>query len=161
MPMTFAMKRRSQSSPSIVMRPSPTASSKSIDVTPVKMSIALKLLGDGGGVLGRQLRAVRTSRPCSRCTPWDCAERGDVDARLQPYSRTANESSGVGRRDSKSLTGDAVARHDAGGGARKSIEWLRQSMQMATPFCMASSPSARMTLAKPCVAQRMTWRFML
>ena len=42
-----------------------------------------------------------------------------------------------------------------------SIEWLRQSMQMATPFFMASSPSARMTLAKPCVAQRMTWRFML
>ena len=37
-----------------------------------------------------------------------------------------------------------------------SIEWLRQSMQMATPFFMASSPSARMTLAKPCVAQRMT-----
>ena len=42
-----------------------------------------------------------------------------------------------------------------------SAEWLRQSMHTATPFFIASVPSARMTLAKPCVAQRMTWRFML
>ena len=37
--MTLAMKRSSQSAPSIVMRPFCTASSKSMDVTPVKMSI--------------------------------------------------------------------------------------------------------------------------
>ena len=41
----------------------------------------------------------------------------------------------------------------------KSILLLRQSMQMATPFFLASSPSAAMTLAKPWVAQRMTWMF--
>ena len=40
-----------------------------------------------------------------------------------------------------------------------SILLLRQSMQMATPFFLAASPSAAMTLAKPWVAQRMTWMF--
>ena len=41
-----------------------------------------------------------------------------------------------------------------------SMEWFRQSMQMATPRCLPSSPSAQITSAKPWVAQRMTWMFM-
>ena len=42
-----------------------------------------------------------------------------------------------------------------------SMEWLRQSMQMATPRFFPSGPSAQMTSAKPWVAQRITWMFML
>ena len=80
---------------------------------------------------------------------------------VQPYSRTANESSGVGRSDSKSLTAMPLPAMTQAASRANSVEWLRQSMQMATPFCMAASPSARITLAKPCVAQRITWRFML
>ena len=41
----------------------------------------------------------------------------------------------------------------------KSMLWTRQSMQMATPFFLASSPSAAITSAKPWVAQRITWTF--
>ena len=79
----------------------------------------------------------------------------------QWYSRTAKLSSGVGRRDSKIRTWMPLAAQTSAAARANSMEWFRQSMQMATPRRLPSSPSAQMTWAKPWVAQRMTWMFML
>ena len=78
---------------------------------------------------------------------------------MQPYSRTAKESSGVGRRVSKIRTLMPLPAMTAAASRANSSEWWRQSKQTAMPRCAASPPSAKMTSAKAWVAWRMTWMF--
>ena len=79
---------------------------------------------------------------------------------MQPYSRMAKDSSGVGRSDSKRRTGMPAAAMMQAASRANTSELFRQSKQMATPFLTASGPSFRMTLANAWVAWRMTWMFM-
>ena len=59
----------------------------------------------------------------------------------------------VGRRDSKIRTWMPLAAQTPAAARANSREWFRQSMQMATPRFLPSSPSAQMTSAKPWVAR--------
>ena len=78
---------------------------------------------------------------------------------MQWYSRTAKDTSGVGRRDSKSRTLMPLPAMTQAVSRANSSEWLRQSKHTATPRSMASLPSALMTSAKAWVAWRITWTF--
>jgi hypothetical protein len=79
---------------------------------------------------------------------------------MQPYSRMAKDSSGVGRRDSNRRTGMPLAAMTQAAAWANSSEWWRQSKQIATPWAAALGPSAKMTWAKASVAWRTTYRFM-
>ena len=59
---------------------------------------------------------------------------------MQPYSRTAKDSSGVGRRDSNRRTGMPLPAMTQAASRAKSSELLRQSKQTATPRCGGLGP---------------------
>ena len=78
----------------------------------------LELPGDRGGVLGRQLRAVRPVDLVA-VVLLGIVRRGDVDARLAAVFAHGKRELRRRAQGLKELDGDAVARHDAGRGARK------------------------------------------
>ena len=77
----------------------------------------LELPGDGRGVLGRQLRAVRPVDLVA-VVLLGIVRRGDVDARLAAVFAHGERELRRRAQGLKELDGDAVARHDAGRGAR-------------------------------------------
>ena len=77
-----------------------------------------KLLGNRRGVLGRQLRAVRPIDLVA-VVLLGIVRRGHIDARLAAVFAHGERELGRRAQGLKELDGDAVARHDAGRGARK------------------------------------------